>query len=131
MPATCHSSSKPASNVLSVVASIFVNPTQFGPSEDFCESILALCHPIPKNWQNAAVVCLFLPEVKDIYPQNFSTYVNVEGLSDRLEGRLRPGHFRGVSTVVLKLCNRCSRNLRILGGKTRSRPPSFHAWLKI
>jgi len=86
----------------SVVASIFVNPTQFGPSEDFAKYPRTLPSDTEKL-QNAAVVCLFLPEVKDIYPQNFSTYVNVEGLSDRLEGRLRPGHFRGVSTVVLKL----------------------------
>jgi pantoate--beta-alanine ligase len=86
----------------SVVASIFVNPTQFGPSEDFAKYPRTLPSDTEKL-ENAAVDCLFLPEAKDIYPQNFSTYVTVEGLSDRLEGRLRPGHFRGVSTVVLKL----------------------------
>jgi pantoate--beta-alanine ligase len=86
----------------SVVASIFVNPTQFGPSEDFAKYPRTLPSDTEKL-ENAAVDCLFLPEAKDIYPQNYSTYVTVEGLSDRLEGRLRPGHFRGVSTVVMKL----------------------------
>jgi len=86
----------------SVVASIFVNPTQFSPSEDFAKYPRTLPADTEKL-ENAAVHCLFLPEAKDIYPQNFSTYINVEGLSDRLEGRVRPGHFRGVSTVVMKL----------------------------
>src|SRR6202521_1787804 len=86
----------------SVVASIFVNPTQFSPSEDFAK----YPRPLPSDTEkleNAGVQCLFLPEAKEIYPQNYSTYVNVEGLGERLEGRLRPGHFRGVSTVVMKL----------------------------
>jgi pantoate--beta-alanine ligase len=86
----------------SVVASIFVNPTQFGPSEDFAKYPGTLPSDTEKL-ENAGVHCLFLPEAKDIYPQNYSTYVNVEGLSERLEGRSRPGHFRGVSTVVMKL----------------------------
>ena len=86
----------------SVVASIFVNPTQFGPSEDFAKYPRTLPSDTEKLG-NAGVQALFLPELKEIYPQNYSTYVNVEALSDRLEGRLRPGHFRGVSTVVMKL----------------------------
>src|SRR6202790_2146048 len=86
----------------SVVASIFVNPTQFAPSEDFAKYPRTLPSDTEKL-ENAGVQCLFLPEAKEIYPENYSTYVNVEGLSDRLEGRLRPGHFRGVSTVVMKL----------------------------
>jgi pantoate--beta-alanine ligase len=86
----------------SVVASIFVNPSQFGPSEDFAKYPRTLPSDTEKL-ENAGVQCLFLPEAKEIYPENYSTYVNVEGLSDRLEGRLRPGHFRGVSTVVMKL----------------------------
>jgi pantoate--beta-alanine ligase len=85
-----------------VVASIFVNPTQFGPSEDFAKYPRTLSSDTEKL-ENAGVQCLFLPEAKEIYPQNYSTFVNVEGLSDRLEGRSRPGHFRGVSTVVMKL----------------------------
>jgi pantoate--beta-alanine ligase len=86
----------------SLVASIFVNPTQFGPTEDFAKYPRTLSSDTEKL-ENAGVQCLFLPEATEIYPQNYSTYVNVEGLSDRLEGRLRPGHFRGVSTVVMKL----------------------------
>jgi pantoate--beta-alanine ligase len=86
----------------SVVASIFVNPTQFSPSEDFAKYPRTLPADTEKL-ENAAVQCLFLPEAKEIYPQNYSTYVNVDGLSERLEGRIRPGHFRGVSTVVMKL----------------------------
>jgi pantoate--beta-alanine ligase len=85
-----------------VVASIFVNPTQFGPSEDFAKYPRTLAADTEKL-ESAGVQCLFLPEAKDIYPANYSTYVNVEGLSERLEGRVRPGHFRGVSTVVMKL----------------------------
>jgi pantoate--beta-alanine ligase len=86
----------------SVVASIFVNPTQFSPSEDFAKYPRTLPSDTEKL-ENAGVQCLFLPEAKEIYPQNYSTYVNVAGLSDCLEGRSRPGHFRGVSTVVMKL----------------------------
>ena len=86
----------------SLVASIFVNPAQFGPTEDFAKYPRTLSSDTEKL-ENAGVPCLFLPEATEIYPQNYSTYVNVEGLSDRLEGRLRPGHFRGVSTVVMKL----------------------------
>jgi len=86
----------------SVVASIFVNPTQFSPSEDFSTYPRNLPADIEKL-ESAGVHCLFLPEAKEIYPQGYSTYITVEGLSERLEGRLRPGHFRGVSTVVMKL----------------------------
>jgi len=86
----------------SVVASIFVNPTQFSPSEDFSKYPRNLPADTEKL-ESAGVHCLFLPEAKEIYPQGYSTYITVEGLSERLEGRLRPGHFRGVSTVVMKL----------------------------
>jgi pantoate--beta-alanine ligase len=86
----------------SLVASIFVNPSQFGPSEDFAKYPRTLPSDTEKL-ESAGVHSLFLPEAKDIYPPNYSTYVNVEGLSERLEGRARPGHFRGVSTVVMKL----------------------------
>jgi pantoate--beta-alanine ligase len=85
-----------------VVVSIFVNPKQFGPSEDFqkyprtLESDRALLESLGVDY-------LFAPPVEEIYPQGFRTLVNVEGLSNRLEGRSRPGHFQGVATVVLKL----------------------------
>jgi pantoate--beta-alanine ligase len=85
-----------------VHASIFLNPTQFGPNEDLSK--------YPKTFESdvekltaAGVDVLFAPEINEIYPPGFRTYVNVEGLSERLEGRSRPGHFRGVATVVLKL----------------------------
>jgi pantoate--beta-alanine ligase len=85
-----------------VIASIFVNPTQFGPSEDFQKyprAFEADCRKL----EDAGVDYLFAPEPLEIYPPGFRTWVNVEGLSERLEGRVRPGHFRGVTTVVLKL----------------------------
>jgi pantoate--beta-alanine ligase len=85
-----------------VVVSIFVNPAQFGPNEDFTR--------YPRQFDKDAALLesagadyLFAPEAADIYPTGFRTYVNVEGLGDRLEGGVRPGHFRGVTTVVLKL----------------------------
>ncbi len=85
-----------------VIASIFVNPSQFGPTEDF--------QKYPRSFEadrtmleDAGVDYLFAPEAAEIYPPGFRTWVNVEGLSERLEGRVRRGHFRGVTTVVLKL----------------------------
>jgi pantoate--beta-alanine ligase len=86
----------------SVGASIFVNPTQFAPNEDFGKYPRTLKTDTEKL-ESAGVDWLFLPEAADVYPANFSTYVTVEGLSERLEGRSRPLHFRGVSTVVMKL----------------------------
>src|SRR5271156_350989 len=85
-----------------VVASIFVNPTQFGPSEDFKK------YPRTLEADKAALAPLgvdyiFAPTPEEMYPAGFSTGVVVDGLGDRLEGRTRPGHFRGVATVVLKL----------------------------
>jgi pantoate--beta-alanine ligase len=85
-----------------VIASIFVNPTQFGPSEDFQKYPRTFVED-GKKLEDAGVDYLFAPEASEIYPPGFRTWVNVEGLSDRLEGRVRPGHFRGVTTVVLKL----------------------------
>lgn len=100
----------------SVVVSIFVNPTQFAPSEDFSK--------YPRNLQGdteileaSGVDALFLPDAKEIYPTDYSTYVTVEGLSDRVEGRLRPGHFRGVSTIVLKLLQIVQPNFAYFGRK--------------
>jgi pantoate--beta-alanine ligase len=85
-----------------VIASIFVNPKQFGPNEDLAKYPRTL-ETDTETLVTAGVDSLFLPEPPEIYPHGFSTYVNVERLSDVLEGRTRPGHFRGVSTVVLKL----------------------------
>ena len=84
-----------------VVVSIFVNPKQFGPSEDF--------QNYPRDFEkdralldNLNVDYLFVPETVEIYPRDFHTSVHVDGLSEKFEGRVRPGHFQGVTTVVLK-----------------------------
>lgn len=87
-----------------VAVSIFVNPTQFGPNEDFnayprsLERDLALLSAFRR-------LIVFTPSVQEMYPTGFQTYVNVEVISQGLEGERRPGHFRGVATVVAKLFN--------------------------
>ena len=85
-----------------VIASIFVNPAQFGPGEDL-QKYPRTFDADRKRLEEAGVGYLFAPEAGEMYPQGFRTWVDVEGLSDRLEGRVRPGHFRGVTTIVLKL----------------------------
>jgi len=85
-----------------VAASIFVNPTQFGPNEDLAKyprSFERDCELL----QREGVKLLFAPSVEEMYPAGGVTWVTVEGLSDKLDGRSRPGHFRGVTTVVAKL----------------------------
>ncbi len=84
------------------VASIFVNPTQFGPNEDFDR------YPRDeegdlRQLRELGVDAVYLPSVETMYPEGYQTYVTVEGLSQGLEGRSRPVHFRGVATVVTKL----------------------------
>jgi len=85
-----------------VVTSIFVNPTQFAPNEDF-QKYPRTFESDRKQLEDAGVDYLFAPEAAEMYPPGFRTSVNVDGLSNRLDGRSRPGHFRGVTTVVLKL----------------------------
>jgi pantoate--beta-alanine ligase len=85
-----------------VVVSIFVNPKQFGPQEDYAKYPRAF-EADREALERAGVDLLFAPAVEEMYPPDFRTSVSVEGLGDRLEGRIRPGHFRGVTTVVLKL----------------------------
>jgi pantoate--beta-alanine ligase len=88
----------------SVAVSIFVNPTQFGPKEDFSK--------YPRTFERdrelleaEGVAMLFSPSVEEMYPHGATTFVNVEGLSEKLCGKSRRGHFRGVATVVAKLFN--------------------------
>jgi pantoate--beta-alanine ligase len=99
-----------------VIASIFVNPKQFGPNEDFSKYPRTF-ESDSEKLQRAGVDSLFAPEPPEIYPNGFSTYVNVDGLSDRLEGRSRPGHFRGVTTVVMKLLQIVQPNFAYFGRK--------------
>ena len=99
-----------------LVVSIFVNPTQFGPAEDFEKYPRDLNSDVelltPEN-----VDYLFAPVVTDIYPTGFSTYVTVEGLSEQLEGASRQGHFRGVATVVAILLNIVRPDVAFFGQK--------------
>jgi pantoate--beta-alanine ligase len=99
-----------------VIASIFVNPKQFGPNEDFSKYPRTF-ESDSEQLQQAGVDALFAPEAAEIYPAGFSAYVNVEGLSERLEGRSRPGHFRGVATVVMKLLQIVQPNFAYFGRK--------------
>jgi pantoate--beta-alanine ligase len=99
-----------------VVVSVFVNPTQFGSGEDY--------ERYPRDLtQDAArltdynVDYIFAPTPEEIYPKNFSTYVTVSGLSDELEGKSRPGHFRGVATVVTVLLNIVRPDFAFFGQK--------------
>jgi len=99
-----------------VIASIFVNPKQFGPNEDFSKYPRTF-ESDSEKLQRAGVDSLFAPEPPEIYPDGFSTYVSVDGLSERLEGRSRPGHFRGVTTVVMKLLQIVQPNFAYFGRK--------------
>jgi pantoate--beta-alanine ligase len=99
-----------------VVVSVFVNPTQFGPGEDF--------EHYPRDLTKDTALLtdynvdyIFAPTVEEIYPQGFSTYVNVEGVSEQLEGASRPGHFRGVATVVTILLNTIRPDFAFFGQK--------------
>lgn len=87
-----------------VVVSIFVNPTQFSQGEDY-EKYPRDVESDKEKLEALAVDYLFLPDVNSLYPEGYSTYIVVEELSDKLCGKFRPGHFRGVATVVCKLFN--------------------------
>lgn len=86
------------------IVSIFVNPAQFGPSEDF-NSYPRDVQRDNKLLEDERVDFLFIPSTEEIYPKNFQTYVNVEHVTRKLEGEFRPTHFRGVATIVLILFN--------------------------
>ena len=98
------------------IVSIFVNPTQFAPSEDL-ESYPRDIEMDKKLLENEKVDYLFLPVNDEIYPKNFQTYVNVEYVAQKLEGEFRPTHFRGVATVVLILLNCVQPDHAYLGQK--------------
>ena len=85
-----------------VVVSIFVNPTQFGPTEDLSTYPRQLDRDC-RLLESEGVDILFAPPVEEMYPPGGVTWVLVEGLSEKLDGRSRPGHFRGVTTIVAKL----------------------------
>ncbi|ACI22055.1 MULTISPECIES: pantoate--beta-alanine ligase [Thermodesulfovibrio] len=87
-----------------VIVSIFVNPTQFAQGEDY-EKYPRDVELDKEKLEALAIDYLFLPDVNSLYPEGYSTYVVVEGLSDKLCGIFRPGHFRGVATIVCKLFN--------------------------
>jgi pantoate--beta-alanine ligase len=99
-----------------VVTSIFVNPTQFGPTEDFSK--------YPRTFEKDSAMLaaektdyIFSPSVEEMYPKDATTWVDVEGLSGKLDGRSRPGHFRGVTTVVSKLFNIVQPDMAFFGQK--------------
>ena len=99
-----------------VVVSLFVNPTQFGPKEDLSK------YPRTQEKDSALLQAekvdfLFNPSVEEMYPPGASTWVTVEGLSEKLDGRSRPGHFRGVTTIVSKLFNIVQPDLAFFGQK--------------
>jgi pantoate--beta-alanine ligase len=99
-----------------VIASVFVNPKQFGPTEDFSK--------YPRDAERDAAMLamektdyLFLPSTEEMYPAGAETWVSVEGLGEKLDGRSRPGHFRGVTTVVAKLFNIVQPDFAFFGQK--------------
>ncbi|ADE55250.1 pantoate--beta-alanine ligase [Coraliomargarita akajimensis] len=99
-----------------VIVSIFVNPTQFGPNEDFDKYPRVLEDDLQKC-RDRGVDIVFNPSVADIYPQNYSTYVTEESISTDLCGVSRPNHFRGVTTVCLKLFNITRPDIAVFGQK--------------
>ncbi len=99
-----------------VVASLFVNPTQFGPEEDLDRYPRDLGRDRALA-EEAGVDVLFAPSVSQVYPEGFATYVEVSGLSGLLCGKARSGHFRGVTTVVLKLLNLVEPDVAYFGQK--------------
>lgn len=100
----------------SVIATIFVNPTQFGPQEDFAAYPRDLPRDLALFEQNGVDIA-WLPEQNEMYPPDFQTWVNVEDVTQPLEGKMRPGHFRGVTTIVAKLFNAAQPDRAYFGQK--------------
>lgn len=99
-----------------VAASIFVNPTQFGPQEDLAKYPRSFERDC-KLLESEGVALLFAPSVEEMYPPGALTWVTVEGLSEKLDGRSRPGHFRGVTTIVAKLFHTVEPDAAFFGQK--------------
>ena len=98
------------------VLSIYVNPTQFAPQEDFKSYPRDMEHDLELA-ENAGVDVVFAPSDKQMYPDGFQTFANVTELSEKLEGKFRPGHFKGVCTIVLKFLNLVQPDILYLGQK--------------
>ena len=99
-----------------VITTIFVNPTQFGPNEDFAR--------YPRNFEHDQKIAgetgtdiIFYPDTSEMYPSGYSSIVEVEGVSKILEGAFRPKHFRGVTTIVVKLFNITKPHIAVFGQK--------------
>ena len=99
-----------------VIASVFVNPTQFGPGEDFDRYPRQL-EADARLLAEAGCDLLFAPAAEEVYPPGFATAVRVRGLSERWCGTFRPGHFEGVATIVLKLLHMAAPDLALFGEK--------------
>ena len=99
-----------------VIVSIFVNPLQFGPSEDF-DSYPRQLEEDCRKLERLGVHCVFAPDMREMYPRGFQTTVSVKELTRHLCGLYRPGHFDGVTTVVLKLFNICQPSFAVFGEK--------------
>ncbi|MFA5605297.1 MAG: pantoate--beta-alanine ligase [Dehalococcoidales bacterium] len=100
----------------SVMVSIFVNPTQFGPNEDFEKYPRDIDGDL-EILEEEGVDAVFAPEADEIYPKDFNSRVEVIGITQKLEGNCRPGHFRGVTTIVNKLFNIVTPNKAYFGQK--------------
>jgi pantoate--beta-alanine ligase len=99
-----------------VVASVFVNPTQFGPNEDLSRYPRQEAKDA-EALDGAGCHLLFAPKVEEMYPDGFATTITVKGVSQPLEGAFRPGHFDGVATVVAKLLLQCLPDIALFGEK--------------
>lgn len=113
-----------------VVVSIFVNPTQFGPNEDFDRYPRTLDADL-KLLTEEQVDIVFAPSKEEMYPQGSAhTFVEVEGISNRLDGAFRPGHFRGVATVVAKLFNITTPDAAFFGQKDAAQVAVLRAMVR-